>query len=283
MKNKRLSVLALLSLNLLSACSTHTDEVFDLYQTVLPPVKNITRFEKSLACLDDLLVDYKGKPIPITSDGIPNHAGRDLSLLSGRDILISTISRLKNNKVFRFIVVPSSPHINLYSENMAISGGDPELMEKRMKMFARWNGGTLPKPVVYPDYKIIGSITQLDRAVVSGNASASLTYEDADLGFSRDDTTSIITVDMNVMDTADFSIVNGIGSANSIAIYRAGIAGDLGGRMKRAGVFFNFSFDRSEGVHQAIRTLIQLNTIEILGRLAKVPYETCLKLSQSST
>jgi len=283
MKNKTLYPLIFLCFNFLSSCSTHTNEVFDLYQTILPPVKNITRFEKSLACLDDLLMGYKGKPIPITSDGIPNHAGRDLSLLSGRDILISTISRLKNNKVFRFIVVPSSPHINMYSENMAHATGDPELMEKRMRMFARWNDGTLLKPMIYPDYKIIGSITQLDRAVITGNASASLTYEDADLGFSRDDTTSIITLDMNVMDTADFSIVNGGGSSNSIAVYRAGIAGDFGGRLKRAGVFFNFSFDRSEGVHQAIRTLIQLGTIEMLGKLAKVPYETCLKLSQSPT
>ncbi len=56
-----------------------------------------------------------------------------------------------------------------------------------------------------------------------------------------------------------------------------GVAGDLGGRIKKAGVFLNFSFDRSEGTHQAIRTLLQLNSIEVLGKLAKVPYTQCLQ------
>ncbi|MDQ7091186.1 MAG: hypothetical protein Q9M50_11195 [Methylococcales bacterium] len=283
MKNKLLITSILLLFNVLSGCSTHTNEVFDLYQTVLPPVRNITRFEKSLECFRELLrKDYKGEVITITSNGIPNHAGRDLSLLSGRDMLISTISQLRSKKI-KFIVVPSAPTINQFSDNMAIAGGDPLLFDKYIDLYQKWFPSGLLKQPHYPDYRIIGSISQLDKGVISGNASASLAFEDSNIGFSRDDMTSIITMDMNIEDTADFSILNGVGSSNSIAVYRAGIAGDLGGRLKRAGVFFDFSFDRSEGVHQAIRTLIQLGTIEMLGKLANVPYESCLKLSQSTT
>ena len=52
---------------------------------------------------------------------------------------------------------------------------------------------------------------------------------------------------------------------------------DLAGRIKGVGGYFNVSYDRSEGLHQGVRDLIQLGTIELLGRIAKVPYEQCLK------
>jgi len=280
MKSKLIYSLIFLYLNFLNGCSTHTADVFDIYQPVIPPVKTITRFERSLECFRELLrTDYKGRVISITSDGIPNHAGNDLSLLSGRDILISTISQLRSNKI-KFIILPSSPNISKFSDPLAGVRGDPILFKQHLDLytalFPQFN-----RNVEYPDYKIIGSISQLDKGVVSSNSSASLAFEDTNIGFSRDDMTSIITMDLNLVNILNFSIINGVSSTNSIAVYRAGIAGDLGGRLARGGVFFDFSFDRSEGVHQAVRTLIQLGTIEILGKLANVNYETCLKLSQS--
>ena len=56
---------------------------------------------------------------------------------------------------------------------------------------------------------------------------------------------------------------------------------DAGATIGKAGVFFNISLNKSEGVHAATRTLVELNAIEILGKLAEVPYWRCLSIEQT--
>lgn len=267
---------------LLGACTTDPTKAYKLYQPKTLPVRNITQFHKTLQCFDNLLIKANIKPIYITSEGIPNHAGKVITLLSGRDMLINTISQLESN-VFKFIDLPSLPSTQLL-EQIGISKSHPTLFEDYLKTYNRWNKGQASKKSInYPDYTIIGAITQADKNVVSGGASASVSLRDADFGVSKDDMVSVISLDMNIVNTANFEVLNGVGSSNSIAVYRQGIAGDLGGRIKNSGVFLNFSFDESEGMHQAIRTLLQLNTLEVLGKLAKVPYTDCLKATYTQT
>ncbi|MCK5872082.1 MAG: DUF4384 domain-containing protein, partial [Methylococcales bacterium] len=266
---------------LLGACA-NPKEAYKIYQPKTLPVRNITHFHTTLQCFDNLLLKAKLKPIYVTSEGIPNHAGKELSLLSGRDMLINTVSQLESN-VFRFIDLPSLPATQLL-EQLGISKSHPVLFEEYLKTYSRWNKGKPAlKMVNYPDYKIIGAITQVDRNVISGGAAASVSLRDADFGVSKDDMVSIISADMNIVNTANFEVLNGVGSSNSIAVYRQGIAGDLGGRIKSAGIFLNFSFDESEGMHQAIRTLLQLNILEVLGKLAKVPFRKCLQSTYQQT
>ncbi|MCK5925643.1 MAG: DUF4384 domain-containing protein [Methylococcales bacterium] len=266
---------------LLGACA-NPKEAYKLYQPKTLPVKNITHFHTTLQCFDRLLLKAQLKPIYVTSEGIPNHAGKDISLLSGRDMLINTVSQLESN-VFRFIDLPSLPTTQ-FLEQLGISKSHPVLFEEYLKTYSRWNKGKAAlKMVNYPDYKIIGAISQVDKNVISGGAAASVSLRDADFGVSKDDMVSIISLDMNIVHTANFEVLNGVGSSNSIAVYRQGVAGDLGGRIKSAGVFLNFSFDESEGMHQAIRTLLQLNTLEVLGKLAKVPFRECLESTYQQT
>jgi peptidoglycan hydrolase-like protein with peptidoglycan-binding domain len=47
-------------------------------------------------------------------------------------------------------------------------------------------------------------------------------------------------------------------------------------------VFFNIALNKSEGVHAATRTLVELNSIEVLGKLAEVPYWRCLSIEQTN-
>ncbi len=44
--------------------------------------------------------------------------------------------------------------------------------------------------------------------------------------------------------------------------------GFLSGHVSALGAHFNVNLDRTEGMHQAVRILIQLGTVELLGRLA---------------
>lgn len=94
-----------------------------------------------------------------------------------------------------------------------------------------------------------------------------------------------MTVDLYLYDWDTLQMRNGGAVANSMTVTRSSSAGDLGGRVKKSGVYLDFSYERSEGLHQAVRTLIQLSLIEMLGQLAGVPYEQCLQLksTQAST
>jgi hypothetical protein len=50
----------------------------------------------------------------------------------------------------------------------------------------------------------------------------------------------------------------------------------------KAGLSFSVSFDRSEGFLQAIRNLVELSTIEALGKLTRVPYWQCLSIEPTN-
>jgi hypothetical protein len=71
-------------------------------------------------------------------------------------------------------------------------------------------------------------------------------------------------------------------ASNSIAIVRTGKGGDVGGVIGKAGLSLSISFDRSEGFHQAARNLVELSTIEAVGKLTRVPYWQCLQIDQTN-
>lgn len=68
----------------------------------------------------------------------------------------------------------------------------------------------------------------------------------------------------------------------SSAIRRRGLAVDGGGLVKKAGLFPNVSLDKSEGLYAALRVLIELSTMEVLGKLTRVPYWQCLQIEQTN-
>src|SRR6185312_12146886 len=63
---------------------------------------------------------------------------------------------------------------------------------------------------------------------------------------------------------------------------RSGKGGDVGGVIGKAGLSLSISFDRSEGFHQAARNLVELSTIEAVGKLTRVPYWQCLQIDQTN-
>jgi hypothetical protein len=63
---------------------------------------------------------------------------------------------------------------------------------------------------------------------------------------------------------------------------RSGKGGDVGGVIGKAGLSLSVSLDRSEGFHQAVRNLVELSTIEAVGKLTRVPYWQCLQIDQTN-
>jgi hypothetical protein len=90
-----------------------------------------------------------------------------------------------------------------------------------------------------------------------------------------------LAVDFNVNHALTRQVLGGVTATNMIALARRTIAGDANALIKKVGVAFNVALDRNEGVGAALRTLTELSLIEVLGKLAKVPYWQCLSIDQT--
>ena len=93
---------------------------------------------------------------------------------------------------------------------------------------------------------------------------------------------SVVSLDMNIGNLLTRQIQPGMSAHNSISVTRNTKVGDAGGTISTYGLFFNLALNRAEGMHAAVRNLIELSTIEVLGKLAEVPYWRCLQIEQTN-
>ena len=73
-----------------------------------------------------------------------------------------------------------------------------------------------------PNYYIRGAITQLDEGVIADSAGASIAGSAFSLGFSADQVTSVVSMDMNIGDLMTRQILPGMSAHNSISVTRTG-------------------------------------------------------------
>ncbi len=243
-----------------SACSSWQPET--AYTTAQPatrPVQNITSFTPALDCMDNLFASFGVHNVVITSAGIPDATSEVKA--GTKDMLISAMSRMSvKSHAFAFV--------------------DFDQTQTDVALLQRLAG--FSNKFVAPSYYIRGAITQLDSGVISNQVGAGLSVSGVDLGVSKDLVVSVVSVDLNLGYLASRQIMPGISANNSVAVSRSGIGGDVGAKIGKAGVSFNLNMNKSEGMHSAIRSLIELSVIEITGKLAQVPYWRCLSIEQTN-
>lgn len=257
MKPIRLILLLLASV-LLSSCmgaiSTEKAQYEAMPKAI--PAKTITSFSESLSCMDDLLGRELHDVIYLSSQDIKDKANGGKLGGGGTDMLISAMSEIATSSgAVRYVGYKSSI---------------PDL--------AMLHGKHASKSYISPEYYIVGSISQLDDRVLRGRQGLALGKSWADVGFSSDQLVSVVAMDLNLFEVKSNLLIPGMTAKNSIAVVRQGKDGDLGGRINSSGISFNLSLDKSEGQQQAIRTLIELSIIELIGKLTKVQYWDCLGL-----
>lgn len=252
-------VAAAAALLLLGACVTSGEQATVVQKPKTPPVRTVSNFSEALRCMDTLMWNHGKRDIFITSNGIPDATGRVAG--GTKEMLITAVSRMsERSNAFRFVdFEPTLDDVNaLY-----------------------WMIGVQPN-FRAPSYYVRGAITQLDDNVVSEAASAGISLPTFDLGISADQVMSVISVDLNIGELATRQIIPGLSASNSLAIISSGKGADAGAVIGKAGLSFNVSLNKSEGLHQAVRTLIELSTIEVLGKMTRTPYWQCLGIDQTN-
>src|SRR5690348_3966131 len=243
----------------LMGCQPNPETAHVAAQPQTAPVRTITSFNDALHCMDELFLAQGKKDIYITSAGIPDATG--MVAAGTKEMLITAISKMSaTSGAFRFVDYdPTQLDVQVLSELVG-----------------------LRENFVAPNYYIRGAITQLDANVLSSAQSAGVSTPYWDLAVSRDQVVSVMSLDLNVGKLVTRQIIPGMSASNSIAVVRAGKGGEVGGVIGKAGVSISISLDRSEGFHQAVRNLVELSTIEAVGKLTRVPYWQCLQIDQTN-
>ncbi len=120
-----------------------------------------------------------------------------------------------------------------------------------------------------PQYVLRGSIRQIEGAPLlradSGAAAGA---------------TSVIGIDLALLNSQDMSLVPGTSTLNVLTA-RRGSAGALQVQLRKFGVAFDPTWSGPDAPTAARRALAELASIELVGRLTKVPYWTCLGASDA--
>ncbi|MCB2101588.1 MAG: DUF4384 domain-containing protein [Rhodobacterales bacterium] len=243
---------------LLAACQTTSENALETANPKSPPARTITGFSESLTCMDNLFLQQGIKGITMTAQDIP-----DLTLKTPtgtKDMLISALSRMSTRSgAVRFVAYGSdlSDIVDLQNAHKSTSS------------------------FTVPDYFLRGSISQLDEGVQNDQAGGGISLGMVNFGGSVGKVVSVVSVDMNMGCVKDLQMVPGLTSSNSVAVVSKGASAEFGAvinatSLTPGSINMNLSSDRNEGVHQSVRTLIELGAIELMGKMTGVPYKTCL-------
>ncbi|MGV6810015.1 MAG: hypothetical protein ACWA5U_09080 [bacterium] len=244
----------------MTACTPMEKKVVDRYeedrhQSQGRIYKTITNFTPALQCMDHLLADKKVRHSRILIESLNDKT--DSIKVGSRDMMISAISEMtKKSKKVRLITY-GNDSTNLIS-------------------FLKTAGQNSPYEKV-PHYSIRGSISQFDKKVVQKDRSLGLFHQDGGgLGAAQAASLDVITLDLSAVDTHDMGVVAGATSKNTVAVYSHGNSLDADARIDKLGTYFDMSLSRSQGKSQAVRNLMELGAIELIGKLHHVPYWQCL-------
>jgi hypothetical protein len=218
------------------------------------PQRTITNFSTALRCMDRKLIDYGVYDVSMLVEDIRDST--DKVKAGAKDMLISAISEMTRRSHAIRLIAFGSDSGNLVS--FLVSANE-----------------TSPYAVI-PQYDIRGSITQMDKSVAAKDVSAGINISNVGVGGAKTANASVLALDLAVISTRDYSVIPGVVSKNSIVIFKEGQGADADASIGKFGINFSMNLTRSEGDAQALRNLIELAAIELVGKLTKTPYWNCL-------
>ncbi len=294
---------------LCTACGTTTEQRaansanLDAYSQVAPkslPKKNITSFTDALQCMDNLLARSRTPEIVVSlresRDGGGEIAGME-------DMLMTSLSHMsRNSRSLRIVATDpdSDPYYRLVSEqqfkvpDVFIRMSAPQFDSQ---VQTHNNSGSLRLPILPMNSRLgiadNASIVSLDMnmgstkslqlipgvfsrnsiMVVSGSNKASLSVGNSSMGGMDDG--------YNHYDTGSTESYfdDGLGDIDQSYGYDEVDTGYSIAKFTKFGTNFEMNFNYREGRHTAVRTLIELGVIELIGRYTNLPYQNCLKQS----
>src|SRR5687768_4133307 len=217
------------------------------------PYRSITNFSNGLRCMDSLMLEYGVRDVAVIVEDL---ADQTKKINAGtKDMLISAVSDMtRRSRAVRLVA---------YGQD---SGNTIGFLYQALKR---------DQYSVIPPFALRGSISQFDDTVVRRNLDAGINLDRVAISGAATAQASVLGIDLTMLSTGDLSVLPGVGSRNSVILFKQGKGYDGEAQIRKFGINFSLSTATQEGQAQAVRTLVELASIELFGRLAKVPYWSC--------
>jgi hypothetical protein len=224
------------------------------------PQRTITNFTPALRCMDDMMFAMGTRDVSMMMEEFRDATQKQLPL-SARDMLTSAISDMTRRS---------------RGVRLTVFGSDQQNLTQFLQLAQKSNTFA-----VVPEFNIRGTISQLDEAVKKsgGSVGASLAESLFGIRLGSDTKFSVIGLDAAVVQTATMTLIPGVSSKNTTVLSsRDSNAGDGQARLVNPGIglVFSFATSRADGPAQAARNMIELATVELVGKLIKAPYWQCV-------
>ena len=258
---------------LLTACATpanvRNDTKFQSYASVadrpaMRPVRSMSNFSESLMCMDRMFREAQLPTTLITSKQIPDFSTR--VAVATKDMIITALSQMSRlSNAFRYV-------------DYEVDIARQDTVQNLTTILLNNNQIQLQRPALY----FSGAIAFVDQNVLNNRTDLGTSGTRLDTGLSQNRNATIVALEFHLGDFRSRTLIPGLDSANEVVIGNGGQGLDLAGRIGRYGVQFNVGRDYTQGTGAAVRTLVELATIELVGKWARVPYWQCLTLEQTN-
>ena len=254
--------LALAALATLTACQTLEVKQPTVEQTAEirkgpedRPQRSITGFSQALRCMDTLMLDYGVHDVTMLTEEISDETKK---LNAGtRDMLISSVSDMSRRSRAVRLVAFGKDTMNVIS------------------FLASAQSAAAYRAV--PLYDVKGSVSQFDENLIKNQKDLGVGFSPfINLGIARDAASSMLALDLSVLTTSDMAVLPGVTSRNSVVILKQGSGIDGDAAYHKFGINYSMNLARAEGQTQALRGLVELAVVELVGKLTKTPYWSCL-------
>ena len=220
-----------------------------------PPTRTVTDFTAALTCMRDL-VARSGKTLLVTSGNISDSYAT--LKVDGRQMLVTAIGKMAPGQQITYVEITRS--------GAAQPMAPGESIRSHKKTF----------PLEDPRYSIEGAFTEVAKNIMSDRAGAGVLTDVFRIGGTTERSVGHITLDLRIVDLVGHTVVNKTTTSTTIVLENRGSAFTAGARIATAGFEFDFSIDRNEAESRVARTLIELGTIEVFGKLLDLDYAPCI-------
>lgn len=151
-------------------------------------------------------------------------------------------------------------------------------------------GGNISRAL--PNVVITGGITEYDKDMIEKEreAKADAQIQKGDFGsnynydggasYKAGSSVSRIALDLGLLNYANQAAIAGVQTSNAITVRKSKTGWGVGAYFQGCGLSFDYSLQKKQGVYYALRLLVELSVIEVLGQYYDIPYWRCIPNSQ---
>ncbi len=136
-----------------------------------------------------------------------------------------------------------------------------------------------------PDLVVSGGITEFDRGLVTKGDSTEIEATSGDFGLSFEDQSkgslAQVTLDFNMIDFQTLAAIPRIQAINGIKLHKAVKEDSFAFTVKSVTLGAKGTIKKVQGRHAAVRLLVELSMVQLLGRYQTLPYWTLLPGGQA--